>query len=131
MSVKELPSGDLALRAIRYDPDIVALVRAIAKSNFAYYSPPVEDLERAAAPCRGCPSTAADRGWKPCRSSSVVLDSATEAEPGPFRMGRLNRAEVRSVGSSRALTRAHSKTPIQAVNLRAQGGIGSAQRTKF
>lgn len=39
VSLKELPSGDLALRAIRYDPDIVALVRAIAKANFACYSP--------------------------------------------------------------------------------------------
>lgn len=39
VSIKELESGDIAVRVIRYDPDVVSLVRSIAKANFAYYSP--------------------------------------------------------------------------------------------
>lgn len=39
VSMKEFPSGDLAVKVIRYDPDVVSMVKTIAKANFAHYSP--------------------------------------------------------------------------------------------
>lgn len=39
ISIKTFPSGDIAVKAIRYDPDIVSMVRTIARSNQAQYSP--------------------------------------------------------------------------------------------
>ena len=39
VSMKEFPSGDLAVKVIRYDPDVVSMVKTIAKANFARYSP--------------------------------------------------------------------------------------------
>jgi competence protein CoiA len=39
VSIKEFASGDIAIRVIRYDPDVVSLVKTIAKANYARYSP--------------------------------------------------------------------------------------------
>lgn len=39
VSIKEFESGDIAVRVIRYDADVVSLVKSIAKGNFAHYSP--------------------------------------------------------------------------------------------
>lgn len=39
VSIKEFPSGDLAVRVITYDPDVVSIVKTIAKANYARYSP--------------------------------------------------------------------------------------------
>lgn len=39
VSIKEFGSGDIAVKVIRYDPDVVSLVKSIAKANFARYSP--------------------------------------------------------------------------------------------
>lgn len=39
VSIKEFQSGDIAVKVIRYDPDVVSLVKSIAKANFAHYSP--------------------------------------------------------------------------------------------
>lgn len=39
VSIKEFRSGDLAVRVITYDPDVVSMVRSIAKANYAWYSP--------------------------------------------------------------------------------------------
>jgi hypothetical protein len=39
VSIKEFESGDIAVKVIRYDPDVVSLVKSIAKTNFAHYSP--------------------------------------------------------------------------------------------
>lgn len=39
VSIKEFPSGDLAVRVITYDPDVVSMVKTIAKANYARYSP--------------------------------------------------------------------------------------------
>ncbi len=39
VSIKEFESGDIAVKVIRYDPDVVSLVKSIAKANFAHYSP--------------------------------------------------------------------------------------------
>jgi competence protein CoiA len=39
VSIKVFPSGDLAVKVIKYDPDVVSMVRSIAKGNFARYSP--------------------------------------------------------------------------------------------
>lgn len=39
VSIKEFESGDIAVKVIRYDPDVVSLVKSIAKENFARYSP--------------------------------------------------------------------------------------------
>lgn len=37
ISVKELPSGDIALKAVRYDPEIVSVVRTVARAHFGRY----------------------------------------------------------------------------------------------
>ncbi|MBD9668646.1 hypothetical protein IB278_32275 [Variovorax sp. VRV01] len=37
ISIKELPSGDIAVKAVRYDPDVVALVRTVARQHFGRY----------------------------------------------------------------------------------------------
>jgi len=39
VSIKEFASGDIAVKVVRYDPDVVSLVKSIARANFAYYSP--------------------------------------------------------------------------------------------
>ncbi len=39
VSIKEFPSGDVAVKVIRYDPDLVSMVKTIAKANSAWYSP--------------------------------------------------------------------------------------------
>ena len=39
VSIKEFESGDIAVKVVRYDPDVVSLVKSIARANFAYYSP--------------------------------------------------------------------------------------------
>jgi hypothetical protein len=39
VSIKEFPSGDLAVKVVRYDPDVVSMVKTIAKANHARYSP--------------------------------------------------------------------------------------------
>lgn len=39
VSIKELPSGDVAVKVITYDPDVVSMVKTIAKANYARYSP--------------------------------------------------------------------------------------------
>jgi hypothetical protein len=39
VSIKEFESGDIAVKVIRYDPDVVSLVKSIAKANFGHYSP--------------------------------------------------------------------------------------------
>lgn len=38
VSIKQFNSGDIAVKVIRYDPDVVSLVKSIAKANFASYS---------------------------------------------------------------------------------------------
>lgn len=37
ISVKELPSGDIAIKAIRYDPDVVSVVRTVARQHSGHY----------------------------------------------------------------------------------------------
>ena len=37
ISVKELPSGDIAIKAVRYDPDAVSVVRTVARQHFGQY----------------------------------------------------------------------------------------------
>jgi len=39
VSIKEFPSGDIAVKVITYDPDVVSLVKTIAKASYARYSP--------------------------------------------------------------------------------------------
>ena len=39
VSIKEFPSGDIAVKVITYDPDVVSLVKTIAKANYGRYSP--------------------------------------------------------------------------------------------
>lgn len=39
VSMKEFPSGDLAVKVITYDPDVVSMVKTIAKANYGRYSP--------------------------------------------------------------------------------------------
>jgi hypothetical protein len=39
VSVKKFPSGDIAVKVVRYDPDLVSLVKTIAKANYGSYSP--------------------------------------------------------------------------------------------
>jgi len=34
ISIKKLPSGDIAIKAVRYDPDLVSLVRTVARRHF-------------------------------------------------------------------------------------------------
>jgi len=37
ISVKELPSGDIAIKAVRYDPDVVSVVRTVARLHSGHY----------------------------------------------------------------------------------------------
>ncbi|MEJ8855926.1 competence protein CoiA family protein [Variovorax robiniae] len=37
ISVKELPSGDIAIKAVRYDPDVVSVVRTVARQHLGQY----------------------------------------------------------------------------------------------
>lgn len=39
VSLKILPSGDLAVRVVAYDPDLVSLVKSVAQANFGRYVP--------------------------------------------------------------------------------------------
>ena len=39
VAIKQLPSGDIAVKVITYDPDLVSMVKTIAKVNYARYSP--------------------------------------------------------------------------------------------
>lgn len=39
VSIKEFPSGDIAVKVITYDPDVVSMVKTLAKANYARYSP--------------------------------------------------------------------------------------------
>lgn len=39
ISIKEFPSGDIAVKVVKYDPDVVSMVTSIAKANGARYSP--------------------------------------------------------------------------------------------
>ena len=38
ISVKELPSGDIAIKAVRYDPDVVSVVRTVARQHSGQYN---------------------------------------------------------------------------------------------
>jgi competence protein CoiA len=37
ISLKELPSGDVAIKAVRYDPEVVAVVRTVARKHSGHY----------------------------------------------------------------------------------------------
>jgi len=37
VSVKTLPSGDIAIKAVRYDPEVVSVVRAVARAHHGRY----------------------------------------------------------------------------------------------
>ena len=37
ISVKELPSGDIAMKVVRYDPDVVSVVRTVARQHSGQY----------------------------------------------------------------------------------------------
>lgn len=37
ISVKELPSGDIAIKAVRFDPEIVSVVRTVARTHYGRY----------------------------------------------------------------------------------------------
>jgi competence protein CoiA len=37
ISVKEFPSGDIAIKAVRFDPDIVSVVRTVARAHYGRY----------------------------------------------------------------------------------------------
>jgi competence protein CoiA len=37
ISVKELPSGDIAIKAVRYDPEVVSMVRTVARQHSGQY----------------------------------------------------------------------------------------------
>jgi competence protein CoiA len=39
VSIKEFPSGDIAVKAVKYDPDLVSLIREVAKASGASYAP--------------------------------------------------------------------------------------------
>ncbi len=39
VSIKQFPSGDIAVKVITYDPDVVSMVKTIAKANHGRYSP--------------------------------------------------------------------------------------------
>ncbi|MDR3454604.1 MAG: competence protein CoiA family protein [Rhodoferax sp.] len=39
VSVKQFPSGDIAVRVVAYDPDLVSLVRSVAKTHGGRYNP--------------------------------------------------------------------------------------------
>ena len=37
VAIKTLPYGDIAFKAISYDPDVVSIIRSIATQNFGRY----------------------------------------------------------------------------------------------
>ncbi|MNL11297.1 hypothetical protein D3C87_1321280 [compost metagenome] len=37
ISIKELPSGDIAIKAVRFDPEIVSAVRTVARAHYGRY----------------------------------------------------------------------------------------------
>ncbi|MDR6524588.1 hypothetical protein J2789_007305 [Variovorax paradoxus] len=37
ISIKELPSGDIAIKVVRYDPDVVSVVRTVARQHSGQY----------------------------------------------------------------------------------------------
>lgn len=39
VSMKEFPSGDLAVKVVTYDPDVVSMVKTIAQANYGRYAP--------------------------------------------------------------------------------------------
>lgn len=39
VSIKEFPSGDIAVRVVSFDPDVVSMVKSVAKANLARYAP--------------------------------------------------------------------------------------------
>lgn len=39
VSIKEFPGGDIAVKAVRFDPDIVSAVRMVARANYGRYRP--------------------------------------------------------------------------------------------
>jgi hypothetical protein len=39
VSIKEFPSGDISVRVVTYDPDVVSMVKSIAKANSGRYAP--------------------------------------------------------------------------------------------
>lgn len=39
VSIKEFPSGDIAVRVVTYDPDVVSMVKTIARQNSGRYNP--------------------------------------------------------------------------------------------
>jgi hypothetical protein len=39
VSVRQFPSGDIAVKAVKFDPDLVSLVKTVAKSHGARYNP--------------------------------------------------------------------------------------------
>lgn len=39
ISIKRLPSGDLTVKSVRFDPDLVSLVRSVARANHGKYQP--------------------------------------------------------------------------------------------
>jgi hypothetical protein len=39
VSIKEFPSGDIAVKVITYDPDVVSMVKTIARQNSGRYNP--------------------------------------------------------------------------------------------
>lgn len=39
ISVKRLPSGDITVKAVRFDPDLVSVVKSVAKANYGKYQP--------------------------------------------------------------------------------------------
>lgn len=43
VSVRALPSGDIAVKVVRYDPDLVSLVKSICKRHGGQYNPPYKN----------------------------------------------------------------------------------------
>lgn len=43
VSVKTFPSGDIAVKVVRYDPDLVSLVKSICKRHGGRYNPPYKN----------------------------------------------------------------------------------------
>lgn len=64
VSIKRLPSGDIAIKAVRFDSDVVSAVRTVARSHYGRYRPayhtwviPRFRAEAACAQLRGIAST--------------------------------------------------------------------------
>jgi hypothetical protein len=39
VSIREFPSGDIAVKVVIYDPDVVSMVKSIARQNGGRYQP--------------------------------------------------------------------------------------------